>query len=910
MTERMRRVDEAMREVLSDAVAKGLKDPRVGFVTVTAVETSPDLRYARVYVSVLGDDAERTASLDGLRSAHGFLQRKVAGELRLKHTPQLDFAEDDTARRAARVDWLIAHTRGRARMTSSAVGVAATRDAILNELRSGGRFLLVTHEHPDGDALGSLIAMHGILTALGKDALMFMASDEFPLPPEYRFLELQGTTGELPADLQERVVVFLDCGNIDRTPVQAVKSDGSHILNIDHHHDNTLFGDVDLVVPGASCTAEIVWELMQELDVTPTPEIARALYVGLVTDTGQFMYENTTPRAHTMAGALIEAGVDAHRVYRELYEGIPSSKLVLLGRALDSMARYDDGRLTMVALTAEDFEEAGADESHSEGIIDHLRAVEGTKVAALARERALPDAPGAKKVSLRSSDGEGRRVGHRPGGRGRRPSPGGRLHDRDVRRRARRVPARADRQAARRRSDRVGRRTVDGFLLVDKPAGKTSHDVVAQVRRALRERGVTGPVKRGGVRVGHAGTLDPFATGLLIVLIGRATRVQSHVMGLGKSYETVARFGAVSTTGDRDGEIAETGHVPDGDLPLPTGDVRQRPPRVLGGQGRRKARVRPRPRGRGRRAARADRARHPLRRAVARRRTTSVRHRLLVGDVCAQPRRRSRRRLLRGAAPNGDRAVRRRRCRAARGPRSHAVAGGRPRAFHARRDARRRRCALARPWPAGSRKCRGSGAAHRRRRADRHRRAPRSGPVGARRRVPRVNVVSLQDAPARPRRAAVGKFDGVHLGHRRVIEGSDTVVTFDPQPVQVIAPAAAPKLLLTIERKAELVADLGVEELVVIPFDEAMSHQSPQAFIDEVLVERLTCGASRSARTSASATGPRATRRCCPPTTASRRTSSHCSSSTARSSPPATSAASSSAGRSSTPTHCSGRRSP
>ena len=106
-SDRMRRVDEAMREVLSDAVSRGLKDPRVGFVTVTAVETSPDLRHARVYVSVLGSDDERRASLEGLSSAHGYLQRHVASELRLKHTPQLAFEEDTTALRAERVERLL-----------------------------------------------------------------------------------------------------------------------------------------------------------------------------------------------------------------------------------------------------------------------------------------------------------------------------------------------------------------------------------------------------------------------------------------------------------------------------------------------------------------------------------------------------------------------------------------------------------------------------------------------------------------------------------------------------------------------------------------------------------------------------------------------------------------------------------
>jgi ribosome-binding factor A len=104
---RMRRVDEAMRAVLSDAIAKDLKDPRIGFVTVTGVKTSPDLRHARVYVSVLGDDLERSASIDGLRSAHGFLQRRLADELSLKHTPSLTFAYDDSVDRGMRITHLL-----------------------------------------------------------------------------------------------------------------------------------------------------------------------------------------------------------------------------------------------------------------------------------------------------------------------------------------------------------------------------------------------------------------------------------------------------------------------------------------------------------------------------------------------------------------------------------------------------------------------------------------------------------------------------------------------------------------------------------------------------------------------------------------------------------------------------------
>jgi len=284
-------------------------------------------------------------------------------------------------------------------------GATSSRALVLDELRGAERFVLVTHENPDGDALGSLVAMQGILSALGKDAVMFMGADEFPLPHEYRSVVLEGLVCEAPGEMHERTVVFLDCGNIDRSPADIVKQPGAHIVNIDHHHDNTNFGTVNHVVEDASCTAEIVWDLMRALDVEPTPMVADALYVGLVTDTGKFMYENTGIRAHVMAAELIEAGVDVNAIYRRLYEGMPHSKLELLSRGLANVQRFDAGRLTIAQLGRADFEAVGAQESSAEGVIDHLRSVEGTKVAAFARELLDADKAGLRKVSLRATDG-------------------------------------------------------------------------------------------------------------------------------------------------------------------------------------------------------------------------------------------------------------------------------------------------------------------------------------------------------------------------------------------------------------------------------------------------------------------------------------------------------------------------
>lgn len=284
-------------------------------------------------------------------------------------------------------------------------GSNSERELILSELKEADRFLLATHENVDGDALGSLVAMQEVLTTYDKDSLMFMSADEFPLPYEYQFFNLEGLVHEAPEDVSSRTIIFLDCGNIDRNPADALKFENAHILNIDHHHDNTRFGTVNYVVGDASCTAEIVWDLMKGLGVAPTQSIAEALYIGLVTDTGRFMYNNTGVRAHQMAAELIEAGVDVHEIYRRLYEGIPYGKLELLARGLQNIERFDGGLLTLSRLTRKDFEDSGAQDNYYEGVVDHLRSVEGTAVAGLVRELPGQGGDGTRmKVSLRATD--------------------------------------------------------------------------------------------------------------------------------------------------------------------------------------------------------------------------------------------------------------------------------------------------------------------------------------------------------------------------------------------------------------------------------------------------------------------------------------------------------------------------
>jgi bifunctional oligoribonuclease and PAP phosphatase NrnA len=273
--------------------------------------------------------------------------------------------------------------------------------AVADAIRGRERFLLTTHENPDGDALGSLLATKLALDQLGKDSVMVLYGDA-PLPGEYQFMPLAELHRRWPADVSERALVAVDCANESRIADPDVLGRVPFTINIDHHHDNTRFGDVNLVVANASSTSEILRDLFDELGVELTPDIAEPLYIALVTDTGRFQYANTTPKALRLAADLVEAGADVHRIFQGVYESVQFAKLKLLARALDRAQVYEGGRIVVSYLLRTDFAEVGAAEPYSEGIIDYLRAVEGADMAVLIREPPRTDGP-TRRVSLRAS---------------------------------------------------------------------------------------------------------------------------------------------------------------------------------------------------------------------------------------------------------------------------------------------------------------------------------------------------------------------------------------------------------------------------------------------------------------------------------------------------------------------------
>jgi bifunctional oligoribonuclease and PAP phosphatase NrnA len=276
---------------------------------------------------------------------------------------------------------------------------------VADAIRANDRFVVAAHENPDGDAVGSMLATTLSLQTLGKDVVMYL-SGTAATPGEYGFLDLSELRRELPADLSERVLIAVDCANERRIGPESAPVEGAKlVINIDHHHDNSSFGDVNLIVPEASSTSEIVRDVLAELDVPLTPEIAAALYVGLVTDTGRFQYTNTTPKSLRLAAELVEAGADVHGIFRHVYETVQFAKLKLLARALERAQLFEGGRLVVSYLLKDDFGDVGAEEPYSEGIIDYLRAVEGSEMVALIREPPRNEGP-ARRISLRSSHDE------------------------------------------------------------------------------------------------------------------------------------------------------------------------------------------------------------------------------------------------------------------------------------------------------------------------------------------------------------------------------------------------------------------------------------------------------------------------------------------------------------------------
>jgi phosphoesterase RecJ-like protein len=279
-------------------------------------------------------------------------------------------------------------------------GAQVTLAEIAAELRDAPKVLVATHENPDGDAIGSARAAELVLQHLGVDVAVYVPRGD--VPDGYDFVQPDRLLSSAPDDIDERLLLAVDCGNASRLADDTLVERARRVINVDHHGDNTRFGHLNHVRADAACAAELVRELAGELGVPLTRDIATAIYVGLVTDTGRFQYSNTSPDSFRLAAELVEAGVVTYGVYRTIYERTDFSRLKLLGRGLEKAQTHAGGGLVATSLTLDDYRYAGGLDVDGDGIVDALRGAKGAKVALFVRELG-DESPFARKGSLRTT---------------------------------------------------------------------------------------------------------------------------------------------------------------------------------------------------------------------------------------------------------------------------------------------------------------------------------------------------------------------------------------------------------------------------------------------------------------------------------------------------------------------------
>ncbi|HHP51410.1 MAG TPA: bifunctional oligoribonuclease/PAP phosphatase NrnA [Moorella mulderi] len=257
---------------------------------------------------------------------------------------------------------------------------------------------ILSHDLPDGDCLGSSLALALALRARGARVVVINAD---PVPEAFRFLPGQDTiVSGKEIESPPPILVVLDSADLQRPGegMEHLLASARIIINIDHHVSNTRFGHLNLVDVQASATAQLVYRLLKEMGLPISGEIATCLYTGLVTDTGSFQYENTTPEALRLAAELMELGADVATIREYLWERKPLASLKLLSLVLPTLNLAYGGEVAWMVVSQESLEKAGAGPEHVEGLVNYPRSLAGVEVAFLFRELS----PRMVKVSLRS----------------------------------------------------------------------------------------------------------------------------------------------------------------------------------------------------------------------------------------------------------------------------------------------------------------------------------------------------------------------------------------------------------------------------------------------------------------------------------------------------------------------------
>jgi len=257
-------------------------------------------------------------------------------------------------------------------------------DQIIRHLKNSTHVLVASHAKPDGDAIGSLIAMGLSLDALNKKTTLY---NESPVPAVYRFLPSVNRIVRHINSASYDIAVMLDCGDLDRIgkAVSAVRQIPV-IINIDHHITNTRFGHFQLIDTSACATAEIIYRLIKQMGVPIDKAIATSIYTGILTDTGSLRFSNTNRAAFAICHEMVGLGVDPYSIAKHVYGTYSLGRIKLLNLALDSIEISSNGKLSIMTLTQDMFDETSTQPEDVDGLINYAKRIEDVKVAALIQE--------------------------------------------------------------------------------------------------------------------------------------------------------------------------------------------------------------------------------------------------------------------------------------------------------------------------------------------------------------------------------------------------------------------------------------------------------------------------------------------------------------------------------------------
>lgn len=409
-------------------------------------------------------------------------------------------------------------------------------------LVEGDEFAIFPHVDPDGDALGASVALALALSSIGKNVKILIDEAEdggFDIKEELLFIdgEKQFFTVDSSFVDEKTYGVMMDCGEISRIAGRSNRDEVfkkcSKTFCLDHHASSTPLADFNVIIPETAATCQLVWQLfkaLQKYGLIVDKAMAEAVYVGILTDTGGFRYSNTSAETHIIASEIFALGADHYAISKQVFESNPLRSMKLKFAAM-GVANFSCGnRVAITYVDSKMLKSAGATLKDSDGIVEELRNIDSVEVACLCKEQA----DGSVKVSMRSKTSiDVSKIGMKFSGGGHKRAAGCTIHK----------PIAEAVKMMKSELKAAVEAECSGIININKSPNMTSHDVVAIIRKKL-----------GIKKVGHTGTLDPMATGVLPVAIGNATRFIEYLDKDAKTYVAGVKLGIMTDTLDVWGE--------------------------------------------------------------------------------------------------------------------------------------------------------------------------------------------------------------------------------------------------------------------------------------------------------------------------------------------------------------------